>query len=1506
MTSPRQVIERIRRKEFLIGVELAAEAEEGANNLRVNLNNALKRLSEDLYSKDTHFVLELVQNADDNTYHDGVEPEIKFTLSPERLLVQNNEVGFSERNVLALCRVGQSTKERRAGFIGEKGIGFKSVFTATDCPEVHSNGFHFGFDRSNPDHVLGYVVPHWCDGSKYPEDITTIVLSAKAAAVFSADVLGELNDDLLLFLRKVRCITVINEIDGVRHTYRREGMAADVVLEASSVVFTDGEETNRRRRFKYVSHSYATSDIKEEKRDGVEEASIVLAFPLGESGTAQAESTCNLFSFLPVRNFGFRFLVQADFLLSANREDIHRNATWNKRARDQIPYAFIAALPGFKSDRVLRTSFLQYVPRKSDVEDPFFADAAEKIVSALRESECVLADSGEWRKPCDVLAADEDVRAIFPNDELKRILGLEYISLGVNAPTATLERLGVSTFGIQKHLLALLEKDDQLEHRDADWLKHLYRYCAKRTDSAAVLAALKLAKIIKLDNGKLVRPNDGKVYFPLQRKGRRYGFEDELSLIHADIVFGDGAQEVTQFLLKLGVTTSQPYALIMNHILPKHAESEWKKSNFGALVGHVRYIKDHIAEYLKFMADAGQPEAAALARLRDGLFLQTKRQEDKTTYFARPASTYLGAEFSPTIELESLLGEKADPIRFIADVYIYRSGARSDADDVEDRKIWRGFFYRIGVNEVPLVENTGEPFAGAELAAILTSADTKVRRLGIELLDHYWSYYGRYLEVKTQRRGVTTTSASVFQRFLGKVLAVTRKKGDFTLSETYFDAPHVRAVFGSGAVYLDADVRNENFLDAAGVTRKIDAPACFKRLDQLRAAQRVSTKDVRQIYRELERLANQEGAPLREAFEDAPRIFLPGQERWFTSKEVVWESSGIFVDSQFPPLSGLYRDYYTFFRQHLKVTRKAEDEALVHTLTQLKRFGEHYNDRRSEAVQIYGRLARSLAAYREANSGEPSWIDDLRSGAVFLSHRDELMEVSDAVVVGDDERLSSAFASSEDIAILEVEAWRVPQLIDLFEACGLQRISAAATYTLAQVDSTIPEEEYTASIRERTAAIMRLCYVQAHSAFTAAVRMGLWQEFRRFEVRTAGLLEVKAQVADAEASVATDTYRDGHLVYVRAGARGKPDKIAQELCAYLGAPRIVEGVFRILTSRDQEELDDFFEVKRIASIPAEHLARLLREIGESLDEEAGDSGLNHTEERHSDPAGDDLDSLPSTDERGSLSTTSADGSEAQSAAAPQLSEGSAGTGQQPPGTASGSANGTTASRQPAHSSGPQSTVRRNPEGERKRSRLLSYAEQTPSRDDDPSESHTESDRLAIAQAAVDYVVEMERALGHAVIPMPHNNEGFDIRRGLDGSAEYIEVKGLRGSWGPEGVVLTPAELRMAERQRDRYWLYVVEHATDPTYRLLHIIQDPFGKTNQFRFDMGWKSVAAGVGTAEPMPGTRILITDVGEGVILDVSGTGVLRRVRVRLDESGEVISRTYNPSRMTIRSVVS
>ena len=64
----REFIALLRREEFGVNVELSDDGRRLMDKQQERLGRSLERLSKDLYSKDTHFVLELVQNADDNAY----------------------------------------------------------------------------------------------------------------------------------------------------------------------------------------------------------------------------------------------------------------------------------------------------------------------------------------------------------------------------------------------------------------------------------------------------------------------------------------------------------------------------------------------------------------------------------------------------------------------------------------------------------------------------------------------------------------------------------------------------------------------------------------------------------------------------------------------------------------------------------------------------------------------------------------------------------------------------------------------------------------------------------------------------------------------------------------------------------------------------------------------------------------------------------------------------------------------------------------------------------------------------------------------------------------------------------------------------------------------------------------------------------------------------------------------------------------------------------------------
>jgi hypothetical protein len=114
------------KKRLAIGVDADSIEGRAAMPLQEILHRAVKQLAADLYSNDIHFVLEIVQNADDNSYDETLLPTLEILLSEKNVLFKNNEVGFRTANVRAICNVGASTKEGAAGYIGHKG---ETIFT---------------------------------------------------------------------------------------------------------------------------------------------------------------------------------------------------------------------------------------------------------------------------------------------------------------------------------------------------------------------------------------------------------------------------------------------------------------------------------------------------------------------------------------------------------------------------------------------------------------------------------------------------------------------------------------------------------------------------------------------------------------------------------------------------------------------------------------------------------------------------------------------------------------------------------------------------------------------------------------------------------------------------------------------------------------------------------------------------------------------------------------------------------------------------------------------------------------------------------------------------------------------------------------------------------------------------------------------------------------------------------------------------------------------------------
>lgn len=97
------------------------------------LRRSLERIIQ-LYTDKSHFVYELLQNAED-----AEATEIRFVQYPDRMEVMHDGKAFTVENLQGLCDIGQSDKVKDLNQIGEFGVGFKSVFGICETVRLYSS-----------------------------------------------------------------------------------------------------------------------------------------------------------------------------------------------------------------------------------------------------------------------------------------------------------------------------------------------------------------------------------------------------------------------------------------------------------------------------------------------------------------------------------------------------------------------------------------------------------------------------------------------------------------------------------------------------------------------------------------------------------------------------------------------------------------------------------------------------------------------------------------------------------------------------------------------------------------------------------------------------------------------------------------------------------------------------------------------------------------------------------------------------------------------------------------------------------------------------------------------------------------------------------------------------------------------------------------------------------------------------------------------------------------------
>lgn len=166
---------------------------------------------------------------------------------------------------------------------------------------ISSGRYTFRLDKREP---LGMITPIWSRKHPAVPNRTSFFLELSESGIDLADHTRGIRPSLLLFLRKLRAITIQistgraskNETVELR---RHDDSGGVVTLER----LVDGRNASTEKYIMVKDTLEAYPD--EEKRKGITESEIVLAFPVTAAGMPDVGKQ-NVHAFLPLRDYGFR------------------------------------------------------------------------------------------------------------------------------------------------------------------------------------------------------------------------------------------------------------------------------------------------------------------------------------------------------------------------------------------------------------------------------------------------------------------------------------------------------------------------------------------------------------------------------------------------------------------------------------------------------------------------------------------------------------------------------------------------------------------------------------------------------------------------------------------------------------------------------------------------------------------------------------------------------------------------------------------------------------------------------------------------------------------------------------------------------------------------------------------------------------------------------------------------------------------------------------------------
>ena len=678
-------------------------------DVATTVEQGLMQLSSGIYTEEERFIFELLQNAVDS--YDEMTNDtltIKIMIEGDYLVFMHNGASFSPRDIEGICDIGNGNKAKDTKKIGYKGIGFKSVFMRSTCVTIKTGEYCFMFDKQywegfwerNWKKEYGiksdekvYLMP-WqiipieanepisLDTSNY--NVITYIKITNTSSLEKKIVKLLSNSQFLLFLRckNIQMTFVSNNV-----------FLANVNKKCNDnivILSSNGKEDSRWLTYtnpEVEVPKELNSDIKADintpqKLKNAKTFDLSFAIQIDNNSKIKSldKDDAVIYTYLPTSfkfgNEGFPFLVNANFITDAGRQQLHKDSEWNKLIFSKIPSEYLNWMKEISSTF---SNYYEVLPKKSygsnnALEETFATEMVKAINDiafiprANNAKSKVLASSAVM----DKMGMSEAISKKLLTTHINRTYNEDFSEKDFINPVwkgfKLLEDYGVFIFDKQK-LKALFEDEKAFDNIepciDVKLIDFLFEYYLQnRSEQEELITVLQDTRFLLDEEGNLSCPHD--LFFPSQYKERNELAEDAIFLHNIVNEHLESNKQEFNWVSQLGVEELSDITFIQNVIcksdyITKENSIEVTRFLFESNLNHNIFdeIDDCYLSRLQFLTKQGNLEYAS--------------------------DLYLGSKYKPEVDIEPYFDEDI----FVSEDYC------EDEDNISE---WNLFLSKLGIN----------------------------------------------------------------------------------------------------------------------------------------------------------------------------------------------------------------------------------------------------------------------------------------------------------------------------------------------------------------------------------------------------------------------------------------------------------------------------------------------------------------------------------------------------------------------------------------------------------------------------------------------------------------------------------------------------------------------------------------------------------------------------------------------------------------------------------------